>query len=184
MKNVQDDSREEYLANLFSLERNTSRIGWDARDQSGNLYEIKTTTRSHVSTARDLGFNHLKKWATRFWIIARGVQHPSEFVYETIYFLDPNQMAPWIQSIHERLNRDMKYVNQCMEYVNVFEESEDSKRKIENILEKGIKLNDPGIHWSYICQHGTLITSNYSEELKKLVDAFNKGNQNANASQA
>lgn len=166
---IQDNSREDYLVKLFGLEGNSSRIGWDARDQYGNEYEIKTTTKSTVSTARDLGYAHLDKWSKHFWIIARGQQQISGFQYEKIYFLAPSQMAGWIGSIRTRLDNDMKIVNKTLELVDVFFEDPNDKKKTKKILEDGIKLNDPGISWKYIESNGTLITSDYAGELQKLM---------------
>ena len=168
---IQDNSREDYLVKLFGLEGNSSRIGWDARDQWGNEYEIKTTTKGTVSTARDLGYSHLDKWSKRFWIVARGQQESSGFVYHKIYFLDPQQMSGWIGNIRSRLDEDMKIVNATYELVDVFLDDV-LKKRAKKILEDGIKLNDPGISWKYIESNGTLISSDYAGELQKLVAQY------------
>jgi len=169
---IQDNSREDYLVKLFGLEGNSSRIGWDARDQFGNEYEIKTTTKGTVSTARDLGYSHLDKWSKRFWIVARGSGTADGFQYDKIYLLNPDQMNSWIQTIRSRLDNDMKIVNKTYELVDVFFEDDGDKKKAKKILEDGIKLNDPGISWKYIESNGTIISSDYAGELQKLVAQY------------
>ena len=52
----QDRDREDALRNLFELEAaNQNRIGPDAVDEAGHYFELKSTTRDRVSTARDVG---------------------------------------------------------------------------------------------------------------------------------
>ena len=61
----QDRDREDALRKLFDLE---NRTGPDALDEMGRYYELKSTTRDRVSTARDVGPEHLKKWRKLNWI--------------------------------------------------------------------------------------------------------------------
>ncbi len=70
---VQDDSRENELIQLFNLERpvNLTRSGTDAILSLNSLkipFELKSTTKTSVTTVRDFGPEHIKKWRGKHWL--------------------------------------------------------------------------------------------------------------------
>lgn len=93
----QDDKREEETRGLFGLEKgeNPTRIGTDAIlkvDGKTVEFELKTTSTGSVTTVRDFGPDHIKKWKGKHWLI--GVYEggkPKYFVYGS-----PEDMKPWI----------------------------------------------------------------------------------------
>lgn len=74
---AQDDVRENQLVDLFNLDRPPNRVrhGTDAILKIGGKvieFELKsvTTKGRGLSTVRDLGRGHIKKWRHKHWIIA------------------------------------------------------------------------------------------------------------------
>ncbi|WP_293079187.1 hypothetical protein [Okeania sp. SIO3B5] len=72
---VQDDSREKELIELFNLERpaNSTRSGTDAILTLNQLkipFELKSTTKNSVTTVRDFGPEHIKKWNRKHWLFS------------------------------------------------------------------------------------------------------------------
>ena len=73
---IQDDKRENEIIALLRLQKGTTRSGVDAFyrfEENGQEYsaeiELKSTTNETVSTARDVGMDHIQKWRRRIWII-------------------------------------------------------------------------------------------------------------------
>src|SRR5690606_30875934 len=75
---VQDDSREQELCNLFNLvwDPDHARGGEDAWFETkvqGVVrrvpVEVKSATTGSISTARDVGLVHIRKWREKIWVI-------------------------------------------------------------------------------------------------------------------
>ncbi len=79
---VQYDSRENELIQLFNLERpvNLTRSGTDAILTFNTIkipFELKSTTKTSVTTVRDFGPKNIKKWREKHWLFGfyeKGVQ--------------------------------------------------------------------------------------------------------------
>ena len=73
-KNFQDDDREEAMIALFDLYKDESegRSGIDAflkLDGKSIPFELKTTSQGSVTTVRDFGSEHIRKWKNKHWLI-------------------------------------------------------------------------------------------------------------------
>lgn len=94
----QDDSREKEIRSLFDLSEpeNNSRQNSDAvlvLSSSRIEFELKSTQiGGSITTARDVGFNHLQKWKKKHWLV--GVYNKNQLQY--VYYLDPRLLLPWI----------------------------------------------------------------------------------------
>ncbi len=106
---VQDDKRENQLRKLFHLEkRDESRIGTDAvldLDGVEIPFELKSTTTDSVTTARDFGKEHIRKWKNKHWLI--GFYDKKQELERCLYG-SPETMAPWIKSIEEYIKPDIQ----------------------------------------------------------------------------
>ncbi len=110
---VQDDSRENEIIDLLGLVKGNDRSGVDAffsfvhNGQTITVdIELKSTTNSTVSTARDVGIDHIEKWRSKYWIIA--FYSPSGKDLISILGLSPEEMDPWISSIEDYISPDYK----------------------------------------------------------------------------
>lgn len=169
---IQDSGREIALAALFGLIRPANRIGVDAIDLRGHHFELKTTTKSVVSTARDFGPNHIRKWQTRYWIVARGVNRLDGFQFESIYFLSRQHMDAWYDRHLVRFAADNALTAQALTLLQTAGMDRAACQRIDQMCQRGMKLNDPGIAWSYICQHGIRITEDYVQRLQDLIEQY------------
>ena len=66
--------------------------------------ELKSTTVRAVSTARDVGIDHIEKWRSRIWVF--GFYRPSGQVLESLLTLSPDDMEPWISRIERYVAPD------------------------------------------------------------------------------
>lgn len=96
---AQDDARENRLIDLFNLSRpaDRARHGTDAvLKVKGITYEFElksaTIAKGGISTVRDLGPDHIKKWKGKHWIMA----FFSSGSLQYCQYGSPDDMEPWI----------------------------------------------------------------------------------------
>lgn len=116
---VQDDVRERELCRIFNLQwsREHQRDGTDASFKivsKGRTIEIpvevKSTTGDTVSTARDVGMSHIKKWRSHFWIIGFYTKSRDPDLIKTLC-LTPDDIEPWVASIEQKILPDFSLAN-------------------------------------------------------------------------
>ncbi|OIJ42298.1 hypothetical protein [Massilia timonae] len=113
---VQDDQRERELCRTFNLHWTPGheRGGTDAtfKIKIGDRtllvpVEVKSTTGSTVSTARDVGIEHIRKWRSHFWIIGYYSRGGRPELQKTLC-LSPNDIEPWVASIEQKILPDFQ----------------------------------------------------------------------------
>jgi hypothetical protein len=114
---VQDDERERELVRLFNLfwDPAHERAGTDAHlevtlDQRRFRVdvEVKSTTGETVSTARDVGMDHIRKWRGKFFVIGYYTRDARRPELRHCVCLSPSDMEPWIRSIEEKIRPDFE----------------------------------------------------------------------------
>lgn len=114
---VQDDERERELVRMFNLD-------WDPAHQRGGVdatldidvdgrscrfkVEVKSSTGETVSTARDVGMDHIQKWRRKLFVIgfySRDARRPE---LQHCLCLTPLDMEPWIAVIEQKILIDFK----------------------------------------------------------------------------
>ncbi|MEG3163800.1 hypothetical protein U1701_04260 [Sphingomonas sp. PB2P19] len=111
---VQDDSRENVMVAMFNLKQAPDRARHDPDaflDHQGHrfLFELKSTTNNSISTVRDFGPDHIKKWLEMHWIVGffkSGVQVPTY-----CYYLTPLDMKKWTDEIWEYVKVDFAFAD-------------------------------------------------------------------------
>jgi hypothetical protein len=125
---VQDDERERELARLFNLVWDPSheRSGTDAfldLAVDGNRYrievEVKSTTGDTVSTARDVGLEHIAKWRSKFFVIGYYTKDARRPELRHALCLSPADMEPWIASIEEKIRADFELAARAERHLTV-----------------------------------------------------------------
>lgn len=113
---VQDDERERELVRMFNL-------NWDPAHQRAGVdaildlevdgrncrfeIEVKSTTSTSVSTARDVGIEHIKKWRNKIFVIGFYTKSNRPELISSLC-LTPIDMEPWIKGIEEKISIDFK----------------------------------------------------------------------------
>jgi hypothetical protein len=114
---VQDDERERELVRMFNLDWDPAhqRAGVDAvlnLDVDGRHYqlevEVKSSTGSTVSTARDVGMEHIQKWRRKFFVIGFYTREARRPELQDCLCLNPLDMEPWIASVEAKILIDFK----------------------------------------------------------------------------
>jgi len=113
---VQDDQRERELCRTFNLiwtpghERGGTDAIFKAKIKGGTLsipVEAKSTTGSSVSTARDVGMDHIRKWRSHFWIIGYYSKSGRPELQKTLC-LSPIDIEPWVATIEKKILPDFQ----------------------------------------------------------------------------
>jgi hypothetical protein len=114
---VQDDERERELVRMFNLDWDPAhqRAGVDAVldvEVDGRPYqfevEVKSSTGTTVSTARDVGMEHIQKWRRKLFVIGFYSKEARRPELQHCLCLTPVDMEPWIASIEAKILIDFK----------------------------------------------------------------------------
>lgn len=105
---VQDDAREIQLVQLFNLHvpQDRRRDQTDAFLRINELelpFELKSTSRTSVSTVRDFGPDHIAKWKHLHWIFGFYNRHET-LLY--CHYASPAAMAAWVDQKAEYVYPD------------------------------------------------------------------------------
>jgi len=91
------------MSRLLGFELGDGRSGIDAffkfeadQERYATPIELKSTTKESVSTARDVGPDHIIKWRSRVWVFGFYIIEGSEPILKKLLALGPTQMEPWI----------------------------------------------------------------------------------------
>jgi hypothetical protein len=114
---VQDDERERELVRMFNLD-------WDAAHQRSGVdailnwqvggracqfeVEVKSSTGTTVSTARDVGMEHIARWRSMLFVIGFYTREARRPELRHCLCLTPVDMEPWIASIESKIMPDFK----------------------------------------------------------------------------
>ena len=105
----QDDEREEDAKKIFKLKKpETGRSGTDAilsLDGDDIEFELKTVgTGSGITTVRDFGPEHIKKWKNKHWLI--GIYKKNKLQY--YIYATPKDMELWITEKQDYIKNDFE----------------------------------------------------------------------------
>ncbi|UWR03767.1 hypothetical protein K3740_03445 [Ruegeria conchae] len=108
---VQDDRRELEQIELFELEQSSER---SRSDTDGILriggrelkFELKSTTKDSVTTVRDFGMNHIRKWKDKHWLFGFYTKRGNALRYTR--YASPQMMAPWIEEKRKYIEVDFQ----------------------------------------------------------------------------
>lgn len=106
---VQDERRELAQIELFNLKKpeGEGRSGVDAiliLDGVEIPFELKTMTDKSVTTARDFGNNHIKKWRGKHYLISKFSKSGAAIEYSV--YGGPLALEPWLKSKEEYIRPD------------------------------------------------------------------------------
>lgn len=118
-KNFQDDDREEAMIALFDLykDKTEGRSGVDAFLKiHGKIipFELKTTSQGSVTTVRDFGPEHIKKWENKHWLIGFFIRGREYYKYGS-----PSMIATWIKSKEQYIAPDFKLAKLAPSKINI-----------------------------------------------------------------
>jgi hypothetical protein len=96
---VQDDRRENEQRELFELllPEDRSRQGIDGVlhiDGTVVEFELKSTTKSSVTTARDVGMEHIEKWRSKHWLFGFYTEKGNALRFTK--YASPAMLDPWL----------------------------------------------------------------------------------------
>jgi hypothetical protein len=125
---VQDDAREQELVREFNLrwDPDHQRSGVDAtltieaRRRTFRIdVEVKSTTHKGVSTARDVGIDHIQRWRRMFFVIGTYVQRGHRLALQNSLCLTPLELEPWIASVEAYIAPDYQLAQRASAHLNL-----------------------------------------------------------------
>lgn len=108
---AQDDAREKQMRDLFNLrvDPDRGRSDTDAYLDRPNVdpvpFELKSTTKTSISTVRDFSPDHVRKWQDKHWLFGFFDQH-EELQY--CCYASPAMMKPWIDTLQGYVRPDLE----------------------------------------------------------------------------
>ncbi len=144
----------------------------DAYDTHGNPFELKSATKSGVTTARDVGLHTVREWRKRYWIVAVGRNLRSGFHMDALYVAHPSDLASFFDRIEARLAKDW---DQCQEVIALASGAGATPEKVERvtvIMQRGITINNPKIPLSLFSSHAKQISHTNSAEAALQIKEF------------
>jgi len=171
---TQDNSRENQIINLCSLEKQPGRIGVDARDIWHKYpYEIKSVTKNKgVSTARQVHVNKINKWRSIYWIFAKGLKTIDGMTINELFIAHPDDLEPFFKKCENKINDKLKL---CKTVLRAAKKQKISKTILDTVkktMEVGTRLDDPCIPWKLITENGTPLTKTNKRKIKKEIKSF------------
>lgn len=167
---VQDAVREAMLRALFRLmPSGEGRSGADAVDEDGHRFELKSTTKTSVTTARDVGPHTLDRWMRRYWLCAKGRNLAGGFTIDEVYFLHPSMLEAWITPYRERFSSDLALLERASDALRTQRFVESQIERLRALVIRGLTLNNPKIPWSYVRTQGVRIVEGHPERLRELI---------------
>lgn len=152
---VQDDERERELVRVFNLD-------WDSAHQRGGAdalldvridgktyqfeVEVKSTTGTTVSTARDVGMDHIQKWRKMIFVIGYYTKEARRPELKSCLCLTPVDMEPWIASIEQKISTDFKIADKASHRLTMLDLFDVCGEKKSYSIEDAKKLHK--MQWS------------------------------------
>lgn len=108
---IQDNKRETALVQLFGLTKpqGAGRSGTDATLEVNGReveFELKSATMDGITTARDVGPAHIRKWRTRHWLVGF-FDKRGENLLKCLY-ASPELIKPWVDYIERYIKMDQE----------------------------------------------------------------------------
>ncbi len=70
--------------------------------------EVKSTTNDTISTARDVGMDHIRKWREKIWVIGYYAVKGGKPRLVSTLCLTPTEMEPWIAQLEAYIKPDFE----------------------------------------------------------------------------
>jgi len=166
---VQDNRRENQLADLLDLRQASRRIGDDATDEFGNSYESKSTTVKSVGTSRDVGRTYTNRMRQRYLIVAFGRNNRYGFAPEEIWALHPEDLDEWISNLEAKILADEEIAETAIRAIADLGASKEVQARLRYLCERGATYNNPKISMDVIRRRGTLLEGDPALSLRRFV---------------
>jgi len=174
---VQDDIREAQIASHCGLQRTDKRSGPDAFDDEQNPFELKSATKSGVTTGRDISIRSIEAYRKVYWVIAEGTNYRTSsgaksFEINSLYVAHPKDLEPRFSEIESGI-RDA--LEKCERVLTAAEASGVDAETIQfcrDKLARGVTINNPKIPMHLIRQKATHLDPKDPQEAQKQLREF------------
>jgi hypothetical protein len=146
--------------------------GTDAIDENGNKVELKSGKRkSGFSSTRNLSTITTTKWRKSHWIFGHGVMQHGMFHFQRFWYVSPNKMSLWLDEIEGILAMRQNMADEMYnQYVATRNFTACEMRHLNQIIKRGVNLNDPIFKMPFILEHGVELYEPYDQSFREALD--------------
>jgi hypothetical protein len=173
---VQDNTRERKIAEAGDLKLSEQRAGTDAYDEFENPFELKSTTKGGVTTARDVGQHTIKIWRNEFWLIAEGINHKDDRGFEilSLYIAHPSDLESWFSQVEQNILAQLAPCQTVIEAARKAGVDPEAIRICENVVARGVTINNPHIPMGVVKKNATQLNLGTPQEVHHQIQQFVK----------
>ena len=174
---IQDDIREIQIALYCGLERSERRLGPDAFDDKQNPFELKSATKSGVTTGRDIGIHTIEAYRKVYWVIAEGSNYRTSsgaktFEIRTLYIAHPEDLESWFSKIERRIISELEKCETVLAAAEASGVDADIIHFCRDKLARGVTINNPKIPMQLIRQNATSLDPSNSQKARRQIRQF------------
>lgn len=156
---VQDQAREDQMISVLGLKKTAGRLGHDAEDEYGNIFELKSSTKGSFGTGRDVSIEMIDRWRKRHWIFANGTNYSDGFRIESLYYCSPTMMESCFDAMSAKFEPDITLRESVLRHIRKILSATQIDR-LTYLINRGMTYNNPHIGMKYIKEHGIEINLN------------------------
>ena len=174
---VQDDTRETQIALHCGLQRSEKRLGPDAFDNKQNPFELKSATKSGVTTGRDIGIHTIGAYRKVYWIIAEGSNYRTSsgtktFEIRSLYIAHPEDLESWFSKIESRIESELEKCEIVLAAAEASGVNAEIVRFCRDKLARGVTINNPKIPMQLIRQAATSLDPSNPQKARRQLRQF------------
>ena len=155
-KIVQDQARKDQMIEILGLNSAVGRLGHDAKDEFGNKFELKSSTKNDFSTGRVVSIKMINIWRERYWIFATGENYQDGFKIKSLYFCSPEMMKEKFDVMETKFKPDIEILETVVKHMKQIINKTHLERMIY-LMNRGMTYNNPKIGMPYIKKHSIKI---------------------------
>jgi len=174
---VQDDVREAQIASHCGLQRTEKRFGPDAFDDEQNPFELKSATKSGVTTGRDIGIHSIEAYRKVYWVIAEGANYRTSsgaksFEINSLYIAHPEDLERWFSKIESRIRDELEKCERVLSAAEAGGVDAETIQFCRDKLARGVTINNPKIPMHLIRQNATQLDSQDPQTAQRQLREF------------
>lgn len=151
----QDNKRETQIAKFLGLTPSERRAGKDAEDTLGNQFELKSASKTQVTTGRDVGVHTIAKWRQTYWIVACGKQDKRGILHLSALFVaHPVGLESWFSRWEAVLKDEKRRFTRVLRSAKRAGASDADIEFVRKKCQRGITRNNPKIPLQLFRENG------------------------------
>jgi hypothetical protein len=169
----QDNKRETQIANFLGLTPSELRAGEDAIDSHGHPFELKSASKTQVTTGRDVGVHTIAKWRQTYWVVACGKQDKRGVLHLSALFVaHPTGLESWFSKWETVLKDEERRFTRVLRSAKRAGASDEDIEFVRKKCERGITRNNPKIPLKIFRDNGLQLDHQNAAKAREQLSRF------------